>query len=40
MEPSSTLASPKRRTKFVVGVAVVLATLVGLVAIRRRRAKA
>lgn len=31
MEPSSTLGSPKRRTKFVVGALVVLTTLIGLV---------
>ena len=31
MEPSSTLVSPKRRTKFAVGGLVVLCTLIGLV---------
>ena len=31
MEPSSTLVTPKRRTKFAVGALVVIATLAGLV---------
>src|SRR5687767_8871444 len=31
MEPSSTLVSPKRRTKFAVGAVVMLVTVIGLV---------